>query len=183
LASRFDEALEWMRPLIGDMPYGWWTHGPVPSGPPAYAQNAKVPGKSQLHGKRIFCAGVPNLLLRHAGKVVPFRPSLPPDSRRLYDGGTWAYSEYFHAWKEGFTLNKDYPHGTLVGRPFRVNSADQGHVAIVLGNKRVLQSYDMDQGWPGLNAADWLATAHDMIGFTYAVMPWNWINYEGDERL
>jgi hypothetical protein len=33
--SRFDHALDWINPLVGEMPYGFWHHGGVPSGSPA----------------------------------------------------------------------------------------------------------------------------------------------------
>jgi hypothetical protein len=41
--SRFDAALEWINPLVGRMPYGLWTGGCVPSGPPAWAINRPPP--------------------------------------------------------------------------------------------------------------------------------------------
>jgi hypothetical protein len=42
-ASRFDAALEWINPLVGTMPYGLWTGGTVPGGPPAWAINRPPP--------------------------------------------------------------------------------------------------------------------------------------------
>lgn len=178
--TRLDNALAYIWPLRANMPYGWWTSGPVPEGPPAYGKNEPPPEASSLVGKTVFCAGVPNLMLRRVGKRIPFRPSLPVPLRYEYDGGTWAYSEYFNGYKESFNAGKDYPHGTLVGIPFS-NNGHQGHVGIVLGNAHVLQSYDAGGGHPGLNSMQWLAQAHAMVGFHYAVMPWNWINYLGDE--
>lgn len=41
--SRFDHALDWINPLVGKMPYGFWHAGEVPSDSPAWALNRRPP--------------------------------------------------------------------------------------------------------------------------------------------
>lgn len=85
-------------------------------------------------------------MLRKIGREIPTK------GNPLYDGGTVAYRDYYKAKGvlQKFVHGKRYPEGTLVGRAFR-DSRDQGHVAIVLANGNVLQSYDAGGGKPGVN--------------------------------
>src|SRR5919112_5960381 len=98
VASRFDAALEWINPLVGKMPYGLWTGGIVPPGSPAWAINCPPPSRSYLALYRIFCAGVPNLMLRFVGKKVPTY------GNAYYDGGMVAYWSYFEGYHQSFDL-------------------------------------------------------------------------------
>jgi hypothetical protein len=56
--SRFDHALDWINPLVGKMPYGFWHAGEVPSGSPAWALNRRPPTQGLLARHKVFCAGV-----------------------------------------------------------------------------------------------------------------------------
>jgi hypothetical protein len=176
-ASRFDAALEWINPLVGTMPYGLWTGGCVPSGPPAWAINRPPPPRSYLRGKRIFCAGVPNLMLRFIGKRVPTY------GNDCYDGGMVAYWSYFEGFHQPFDLHA-VQRGDLLLRRFR-NVEDQGHVAVALGDGAdalLLQSYwSHGDGLPGLNKLITVRTSHAVVHYERIVRVNNWINYRGDE--
>jgi hypothetical protein len=111
--SRFDAALEWINPLVGKMPYGLWTGGIVPSGSPAWATNAPPPSRCYLALHRIFCAGVPNLMLRFVGKRVPTYGNL------YYDGGMVAYWSYFECYHQSFDLHAVRRGDLLVALPQR----------------------------------------------------------------
>lgn len=177
VASRFDAALEWINPLVGKMPYGLWTGGCVPSGPPAWATNAPAPPRSYLRGKRIFCAGVPNLMLRFVGKRVPTY------GNDCYDGGMVAYWSYFDGFHQSFDLQA-VRRGDLILRRYR-NVEDQGHVAVALGDggdAHLLQSYwSHGDGLPGLNKLISVSTSHSVVHYERIVRVNNWINYRGDE--
>jgi len=126
-ASRFDAALEWINPLVGTMPYGLWTDGTVLSGSPAWATNATPPSRRYLMLHKIFCAGVPNLMLRFVGKrVATF-------GNPYYDGGMVAYWSYFDGFHQSFDLQA-VRRGDLLLRRYRNADHDQGHVAVSLGD-------------------------------------------------
>jgi hypothetical protein len=177
VASRFDAALEWIDSLVGTMPYGLWTDGCVPSGPPAWAINLPPPPQSYLRGKRIFCAGVPNLMLRFVGKRVPTY------GNDCYDGGMVAYWSYFDSYHEPFNLDA-VRRGDLLLRCYS-NVEEQGHVAVSLGDGAdalLLQSYwSHGDGLPGLNKLITVRTSHAVVHYQRLVRVNNWINYLGDE--
>jgi hypothetical protein len=162
----------------------------VPDGEGAYATNKPLPPVNQLKGKRIFCAGVPNLFRRAAGKNIPTR------GNPLYDGGVAAYfyTSAFGGLGPGFFSRVDVPFnlakakkwaretgsGVLIGRCYRGNTlAGQGHVAILLPDGKVLQSFQFGaNGEPGLNTDYSIEKSH--AGNYYEVMahPSAWINHD-----
>lgn len=176
-ASRFDAALEWIDPLVGKMPYGLWTGGPVPSRSPAWAIDRPPPPRSYLARHRIFCAGVPNLMLRFVGKRVPTY------GNPYYDGGMVAYWSYFEGFHRPFNLHA-VRRGDLLLRRYR-NVEDQGHVAMSLGDGAdalLLQSYwSHGEGLPGLNKLITASASHAGYYYERIVRANNWINYRGDE--
>ncbi len=175
-ANNFERFLKWIWPLVGKMPYGWWTHGIVPDDQPAYAVDAPLPKRDSFLPKTIFCVGPVNLARRHAKKVIP----TAGDTR--HDGGTVACWAYWQKFMRTFNIRKNMPHGTLIFRRFR-NNADQGHCAIVLGNWRVLQSFDGGEPMkgtldgPGLNARYTVNASHGGWYYEYYVLPPDWINH------
>ena len=100
--------------------------------------------------------------------------------------GGYAYYEYLKTWCEDFgiekALNGSYPHGTPIGRRY-YNADDQGHVAMLLDNGRVLQSYEdaaLGQGKPGVNWDVKIYNSHYSLPgdlYQWAWLPKNWINY------
>jgi hypothetical protein len=175
--SRLEVALNWIDPLVGKMPYGFWHDGGVPSGSPAWALNRRPPTRGLLSRHKVFCAGVTNLMLRRVGKRVPTR------GNAFFDGGTVAYWSYFHGLHQPFSLN-EVRQGDLLLRRFRNNSVDQGHVAVSLGDgpeAHLLQSFSAHGGGlPGLNTRVSVRRSHDVIGYERIVRAHNWINYRGD---
>lgn len=175
--SRFEAALEWINPLVGKMPYGLWTGGIVPPGSPAWAINRPPPPRSYLARHRIFCAGVPNLMLRFVGKRVP------TFGNPYYDGGMRAYWSYFDGFHQSFNVNA-VQRGDLLLRHYS-NEQNQGHVAVALGDGAdalLLQSYwSHGDGLPGLNKLITVRTSHAGYYYERIVRVNNWINYLGDE--
>ena len=138
------------------------------------------------------CAGVPNLFRRAAGKCVPTR------GNRNFDGGIAAYfyTSAFGGLGPGFFSGVDVPFnlatakkwaretgsGVLIGRSYRNNSlAGQGHVAILLPDGKVLQSFQFGAGEPGLNTNFTIEESHS--GNYYEVMahPKAWINHDKNQ--
>jgi len=192
--TNFYEALEYVRPLIGNMLYWVWMGGDVPDGEGMYAVNKPLPPSGQLLGRRINCAGATNLFFRAVGKRVPTR-GFP-----RFDGGVAAYFDsptinaqfgtvgYFHGHDEPFNLAKakqwaeETRSGVLIGRPY-VNETlgGQGHVAILLPSGYVLQSFQFGpNGQPGLNWDYTIEESNEGGYYTRMVAPWNWSEYEGD---
>lgn len=62
-ASLREQALQYAESLIG-IPYGWWLGGVIPKVGPAWAKNAAAPALSEVNKTSVFCAGIPNLMLR-----------------------------------------------------------------------------------------------------------------------
>jgi hypothetical protein len=126
---------------------------------------------------KIFCAGVPNLMLRFVGKRVP------TFGNPYYDGGMVAYWSYFEGYHESFNLHA-VRRGDLLLRQFR-NGEDQGHGYVSLGDGAdalLLQSYwSHGDGLPGLNKQITVSIYHAGYYYERIVRVNNWINYRGDE--
>jgi len=169
------QAIDYGLSIVG-APYRWWTEGPVPDGSPAWAENGAPPPPEQVIAEGCFCAGVTNLMLRAVGKEIP---TLGDPN---WDGGTYAYYHYYNnkGVREVFDIRENYPEGTLIGRLYR-DPTDQGHVAVVLGNGNVLQSYDAGLGRPGVNTNATIAGSHSGYYYEYAVRPENWIGLDSVE--
>ena len=148
LERNIDEAKAYLDEIIGTR-YEWWKSGPVPDRGPAWAKNGPPPTPAEVRREGCFCAGVPTLARRAVGLPVPTKG----DER--YDGGICAYfgsapsadpifprQGYFeaHGRTRRFDLEGAKRPWTLIGRRFR-DAYDQGHVAIVLPNGKILQSY------------------------------------------
>jgi hypothetical protein len=178
-SSQLNRALAWLWPLIGEMPYGWWTKGAVPDGQPAYAINTKLRDRAYYRRRTVFCAGVVNLLLRAVGKRVPTFGNLS------LDGGTGAMGSYFRAHAKPFRLSDVQP-GDLI-LDFYVNSTHQGHTGVVLNGNLFLQSFDgnrsMEGGFngPGLNKLYTIGQSASVTGYDVRIPRNSWINYRGDE--
>ena len=167
-----------------------WSRDPASDGEGAYAANKPLPPVDQLMGKRIFCAGVPNIFRRAARKIIPTR------GNALYDGGiaSYFYTSAFGGLGPGFFSGVDVPFhlptakkwaretgsGVLVGRSYRNNTlAGQGHVAILLPDGKVLQSFQFGaDGEPGLNADFTIEKSHAGGYYEVMVHPKDWINHE-----
>merc|ERR1711865_1333147 len=141
--SLLEEALSYVTQLIGTH-YGWWTGGEIPATGPAWAADAPAPPLDVVRNSSVFCAGIPNLMLRRVNGTIPCDGLATPDPEcGQCCGGTGAYGRAFKSVQEVFDITKNYPRGTLLGRPY-VSVSDQGHTAVMLGqgpNGKVLQSY------------------------------------------
>jgi hypothetical protein len=161
-------ALDYGKSVVGTN-YGWWFSGPLPAGAPMWTAAGPEPSASFVRSQSTNCAGLTNLLLRSVGKAIP---SDPWAGR----GGTGAYGRYYAKVAQKFNVNANYPAGTLIGRYFR-NTYDQGHVAVILENGHVLQSYANCRGCaaPGVNTWSTLAQSHAGYFYEYAVLPQDWL--------
>ena len=181
-----ERALQYVKQLEGTH-YGWWTGGPIPAGPPAWALDALPPAVSDVRNSSCFCAGIPNLMLRVVGGSIPCLDLPTPDPEcGQCCGGTGAYGRNFSSVATPFDLDTNYSRGTLLGRPYR-SVHDQGHLAILLGSGRtgkLLQSYSdcpvepCPIVVPGVTSRLTLEQAyhkHSFCRFTYAVAPEKWI--------
>lgn len=166
-------ALEYGRGLVGT-DYGWWYSGPLPAGAPMWTAAGPPPSASLVRSASANCAGLTNLMLRSVGKAIPSDPSAGR-------GGTGAYGRYYANVARPFDVNARYPAGTLIGRYFR-DTYDQGHVAVVLENGHVLQSYADCRGCaaPGVNTSATLAESHAGYFYEYAVLPKDWLGSAAD---
>ena len=148
LEQNIAEAREYLNKILGTR-YEWWTSGVVPARGPAWARDGVPPPPAEVRQEGCFCAGVPTLARRAVGLPVPTL------GNENYDGGIVAYfgsadgapaiyarKGYFnvHGRERRFDLEGARRPWTLIGRKFR-DVKDQGHVAIVLPNGNVLQSY------------------------------------------
>jgi len=189
-STPLEDALEYVISLEGTK-YGWWTGGVIPAGPPAWAENSAAPSKAVVMGSSCFCAGIPNLMLRVVGGIIPCLHLAKPDPQcGQCCGGTGAYGKNFTSVAEHFNINKKYSRGTLLGRPYS-SVHDQGHVAVLLGegkDGKLLQSYvqpgpdcpsePCKKVIPGVSANLTLEEAYQSLSFcnfTYAIAPEDWL--------
>lgn len=188
--TNFALGYKYMMQLNNRMKYWVWASGDVPDGEGAYAADRPLPPADQLKGKRIFCAGPPNIFRRAAGKRVPTR------GNPHFNGGIAAYfyTSAFGGLGPGFFSDVDVPFnlakakkwaretgsGVLVGRTYRNNSlAGQGHVAILLPDGKVLQSFQFGaDGEPGLNTDYTIEESHAGGYYEIMVHPNAWINHD-----
>ena len=175
-----EAALSWATLLVGTK-YGWWTGGPIPAGAPAWAADGPPPPLGAIKDSSCFCAGIPNLMLRHAGLPVPCETD-------EYCGGTGAYGLNFSAVAQEFDMEAadSYPRGTLLGMKYH-SVARQGHVVVMLGQgktAKLLQSTansgpgGSDPTHPGVHANVTLEDCfrtEEYCKFEYAVLPQHWI--------
>lgn len=176
MTAQIDMALNYVSQLVGTQ-YGWWAGGQIPATAPAWAEDAPIPAVEAVRSSSVNCAGVPNLMLRAVGGSIPCLQLPQPDPEcGQCCGGTGAYSRQFESVAEPFDIEKSYPRGTLLGRPYR-NVQDQGHTAVLLGDgptSLLLQA----SGTPGVNTDLTLLQAYESLpfcDFTYAVLPENWL--------
>jgi len=188
--TKFAAGYKYIMQLNNRMKYWVWASGDVPDGEGAYAADRALPPAGELEGKRIFCAGVPNIIRRAAGKRVPTR------GNARYNGGIAAYfyTSAFGGLGPGFFSGVDVPFnlatakkwaretgsGVLVGRCYRNNSlAGQGHVGILLPDGKVLQSFQFGaNGEPGLNTDYTIEQSHAGGYYEVMVHPSAWINHD-----
>jgi hypothetical protein len=133
-----------------------------------WTKNGPPPPATVVRKQGTNCAGLTNLMLRSVGKRVPF-------AKGHGQGGTAAYARYYKKVAKKFDLKANYPAGTLIGRNYRgVDS--QGHVAVVLANRHVLQSIPDE----GVNKKYTLKQSHGKGYYEYAVLPEDWLGEGGE---
>lgn len=168
LAQRVATAIAYGESVIGT-PYGWWYGGALPTGAPMWTASGPAPKTSTVKATSTNCAGLTNLMLRAVGKPLPSDPVAGT-------GGTGAYGKYYAGVAKKFDANAKYPAGTLIGRYYR-DTVDQGHVAVVLADGKVLQSFANAYGAssPGVNATYTVAQSHAGYFYEYAILPQDWL--------
>jgi hypothetical protein len=183
---RFRLGMEYVkRGIVNNRSYWIWSSGHVPSGEGMYATNSPLPRPSEI--KSLNCAGLTNLFFRAAGKRIPTKGD--PN----YDGGVAAYAggRYGPGYFDGYTepmhvarakkIARDTGSGVLLLRPYWNSTlSGQGHVAILLPSGYVLQSF-IDWNGPDCNWNYTIEESHDNYYYKEMVMPWNWVDYDGDQ--
>lgn len=107
----------------------WWS-GPLSDRSPAWAVNKPPPPPGEVNVEGLFCAAVPNLMIRKA-QTLGSKMKIPnPFRDEEWDGGTLAYYEWFYDHSEWFKPGKNYRDGCLLLSPYR-SPEEQGHVAVV----------------------------------------------------
>ena len=131
------------------------------SGPPPSAEAVRAGGANG--------SGLANLMLRAVGKR-------PPSDPVAGTGGTGAYGRVYATVAVPFNPRTSYPEGTLLGRRYR-DTNDQGHVAIVTADGRVLQSFadGVDSTSPGVNRTYTVLESNGAGYYEYAVLPEDWL--------
>lgn len=171
-ASGVELALAYGLSLVGT-PYGWWYDGPLPEEAPMWTAEGPPPPVEVVRGESANCTGLTNLMLRALGRPLP-------DSDEGGRGGTFSYHAALAAVAQPFDVTRDYPAGTLLGRAYR-DTIDQGHVAVVLPDGHVLQSFafERDGTTPGVNTTYTIAESDDGGFYEYAVLPASWLGEDG----
>jgi hypothetical protein len=168
LASNVTAAIAYGLSVEGTK-YAPWTGGPLQPSAPMWTAAEPAPSPFAVKAQSANAAGLVNLMLRAIGKPLPSDPAAGT-------GGTGAYGRYYAKVAKPFDANVPWPEGTLIGRKYR-DIGDQGHVAVVLANGKLLQSFAMSAGatTPGVNAKYTIADAVGVYTFEYAVLPQDWL--------
>ncbi len=188
--TRAEKAFRFIEPATkANIDYYLWPGGVVPDegGAGASNQNPK-PIRYYIDFGRVFCAWVPNMMLRSVGKRVPKAQF----QSNLYDGGIAAYwgsssfpqigSGYFAGYMASFDLETamkwayDDRIPVLCGwRYVNASSTSQGHVFQIFPSGWILESaFGAGLRWirPGDSPLVRYATV--------MVRGHNWIEYSGD---
>lgn len=108
---------------------------------PFWFQNEKPPELNIIKSKGLNCVGLANLVRRYMGLEVPGKVKGEKLNKitKKWPGSTSAWFDYLKKKKrlEIIDFNKVYPKGTLLLQDF--NPLDQGHVALIISNKRLLE--------------------------------------------
>lgn len=139
MEATIQEAIRYGLSLF-DSPYVWWLGESIlgkDSGP-FWSTNSPPPTLEIIQSQGVCCTGLLNLIRRHLGLYVPGTISAHP-----FAGGTGCWEEFLMPHMETFDPTKDYPEGTLLFRPYKAFE-DQGHIAILLEDGRLLHSYVND---------------------------------------
>lgn len=181
--SNVTKAVEYGKSLIG-VPYQWWSRGAIPEKAPMFAVNGQVPPREEI--STCNCAGFVNLMLRYAGKQLPYH-------QYTGTGGTHAYWHFYNhkGVLELFDINRahEYPTGTLIMRKYR-SITDQGHVAVLVNdettNKQMVlhsitllefmnnSQQDREKNL-GVNMKYTLEESHDGYYYDVIIRPENWL--------
>ena len=186
-STKLYAGIRYLEPAIGIADYWAWRGGVIPDGPGAYAYNGPVPDIGVVKRGGIFCAGVPTLCLRKAGKIVPYRPSYPSAA---YDGGIAAYfsglygAGYFTGYDDPFDLAtakrwaRETRSGVLLGNGYwGVSLGNQGHTGILLPSGYVLQSSPAGGlNWDSHIDYEWQYWERGGV----MLHPSQWLEYPGD---
>lgn len=135
-----DEALQYAESLVG-LPFRWYdpeVHT-FCGDDVFWCENLAAPiaDEIQKNDKSIACTGLPNLLRRFRGLIIPgLGPKMRGKFADIYQacpGGTGAWFAHLNQNKrlQKLDMKKSYPRGTLLIARFKDIGKDQGHLAIV----------------------------------------------------
>lgn len=164
--------LDFAKSLIGK-PYCWYRASePILNVENKfYASNMPVPSIDQI--ETLVCTGLINLMRRFQGLTVP-----GCDEKNPFAGTTGVWFEYLQekGWLEQIDYQTKYPTGTLLIRNFHDIETDQGHVAVVIENNRIIHSFPTkpysEIGIVGQTA---ITVGFEKNYFTHVCMPDKWL--------
>lgn len=138
-------------------------------GPPAWVSNAEAPAASAVKNRGGFCAALLNLACRVNDIDIFF------DTKISWAGGVKWWGERILNKKiaKDFEPDRQYPPGTLFLRRYTGEAlANQGHVAVLLRDRTLIQS-DLALG---INSSRTLQSTHATLSeFEYYVLPEDWL--------
>lgn len=152
--------------IIGS-PYVWWVGENISSESPFWASDSVPPNSKYVLKNGCNCAGLVNLILRDNGIEIP------SGLDAKWRGGVKSYVDFFRKDLVKFDSNKKYPIGSLLLRDFR-SVDDQGHLAIIISNDKLLQSYP--EG--GVSDQISIEDSHNGFYYEYVVMSNIWLQNE-----
>ncbi len=173
------EAIRHGLSLVG-IRYKWWLGETIFGADvgPFYAANEEPPALEVLMAQGLCCTGLFNWIRRKLKLPVPGVISEHPLA-----GGTGCWYEFLAPYCEPFDETKDYPEGTVFFRP-PSSFHDQGHIALVVGDGRLLHSYVDDPNplpgfqEPGCTVDPTWKTSHNWVPggyYKYTVKPEGWL--------
>ena len=143
------KGIVWIESIVGRAPYWVWRSGIIPDGPGAYAVNRPIGRTLRRTIKRrgLFCAAVPNLMRRKAGKIIPTKgdPALDGGIAAYFTGrfGRGFFSEFEHDFNMDRALRwaRETRSAVLLGKGYWGEAIHlQGHTGLLLPSGYVLQS-------------------------------------------
>ena len=148
---------------------------------PFWIGKKPLPRNDKIINQGICCVGLINLMRRLINLDIPaFIDSETNESKFI--GGTCGWFQYLNKLKrlEPIDINKIYPKGTLLIQDY--NPIDQGHVAVVLSENKILKNSRKIHAIGGINSNKYNCVIREKFmdypnwrRYTHVCLPHNWL--------